>query len=144
MKLIRTRTTSRHTIPSGDFSQVVRARFNRPLLRFPVYGQESKFRAITLKPFKIVQKRPVDVAAHVYSVRQAFPYAGKSLVDILYATGIVFRTDTVFGNVDGNLRLRIRISDCLFECFGPEFIAHLRKLDTGFRRKVAAPSHSAS
>src|SRR6266852_399162 len=107
-----------NTVAFGDFSQVARAWFNRPLLRFAVYGYQPKFRAVAFEPLEIVQKRPMNVAADIDSVRQAFPDAGESLVDVVDAAGIVFRADTVFRNVDGNLGFLIRVADGLFEGFG--------------------------
>src|SRR5260370_33850197 len=88
-----------NTVSSGDFSQVARAWLNRPLLRFAVYGHQAKFRAVAFEPLEIVQKRPVNVAPDVNSVRQAFADTGESLVDVVDAAGIVFRTDISFRNV---------------------------------------------
>src|SRR5260370_10059179 len=74
-----------NTVASGDFSQVARAWFNRPLLRFAVYSYQPEFRAVTFEPLEIVQKRPVNIAPDIDSVREAFPYAGASLVDVIDA-----------------------------------------------------------
>jgi hypothetical protein len=62
---------------------------------------------------------------------------------IFDAPRIVLRAHAILGDVDRRLHPRTGIPHARFQRLGPEFITHLRKLDSGLRSQIALRSDAA-
>src|SRR3569623_899014 len=70
----------------------------------PVDGDEAEMLAIALRPFEIVEQRPVDVAEHVDPLIEAAFDLGDAGTDPGYAAAVGVRSDRALGDEDRLLR----------------------------------------
>src|ERR1700722_18257489 len=126
-----------HRVGAGDVAQPFCTRLDRTRLSRPIHRYQAEGWAVAGVPFKVVQQRPVEVAADVDAVADTSRDAIQRAADVLDAAIVLVGADSVLGDDDRNFGDCAGLADVRFERFGPEFVTHQRGLDAGFRAQRA-------
>src|SRR5438067_2516763 len=84
----------------GDAAQPRRRRLRSAAERRSVDGDQAERRAIAKRPFEIVERAPVHVAAHVDPVVETAGHTSQRPLHVLDAAGVIGGGDAVLGHHD--------------------------------------------